>query len=49
MKKSVRLLAMLLCVLFAAVGAYPFLIITSAVGMVSVLRRGRARDRGNNE
>ena len=41
--------AMLLCVLFAAVGAYPFLIITSAVGMVSVLRRGRARHRGNNE
>ncbi len=41
--------AMLLFVLFAAVGAYPFLLITSAVGMISVLRRGRARDRGNNE
>ena len=40
---------MLLFVLFAAVGAYPFLLITSAVGMISVLRRGRAEKSGRNE
>ena len=40
---------MLLFVLFAAVGAYPFLLITSAVGMISVLRRGRAKKNGQNE
>lgn len=39
MTREKLFIGMLLFVLFAAVGAYPFLLITSAVGTVSVIRR----------
>ncbi|MBE6726400.1 MAG: hypothetical protein E7576_14610 [Ruminococcaceae bacterium] len=49
MTREKLFIGMLLFVLFAAVGAYPFLLITSAVGTVSVLRRwagSRKKDGG---
>ena len=39
MPREKLFVGMLLFVLFAAVGAYPFLLVTSAVGTVSVIRR----------
>ena len=48
MTREKLFVGMLLFVLFAAVGAYPFLLITSAVGTVSVLRRWFAARRGND-
>ena len=39
MTREKLFVGMLLFVLFAAVGAYPFLLVTSAVGTVSVIRR----------